>query len=256
MNRYVSYGGGVNSTALSILLLTDARYEAVRAGLRFIMADTGDEWPETYAFVRDHFEPWLARHGKRLEWVKADLTLWEYCMSHFIIPSRQKRWCTDKFKIRPIVKKLESEGLLPTIQYLGIHAGEALTRMRTSGRADIINDFPLCYDNIDQQRCIEIIASEGLPIPMKSGCFYCPHSRKQNIIDLEAKHPALFERAVTMEANNSGFNRPKRFLLFGRKWPLPEWIINGRIKKKPAGLGCVAQCFTGTMTLSTPEASK
>jgi hypothetical protein len=31
VNRYISYGGGVNSTAMAIILLTDPRYAEIRA---------------------------------------------------------------------------------------------------------------------------------------------------------------------------------------------------------------------------------
>ena len=261
MNRYVSYGGGVNSTALSILLLTNPKYADVREGLRFIMADTGDEYPETTAFVKNHFEPWLESKGYKLEWVRREedglfQSLYEYCFARSIIPSRMSRWCTDKFKIRPIVKYLGEQGMLPTIQYLGIHSGEMDRRMRTSGRDDIENQFPLCYDDIDQQDCLDIIAREGLPIPVKSGCFYCPHSNKNAILDLEENHPELFDRAVRLESNNSAFEwavskkgKLKRFLLFSPKYPLMEWIVKGRITKaKRANGGCAAACFTGKMT--------
>jgi len=45
MTFYISYGAGINSTAMTLLLLSK--------GLRFpvVFADTGGEWPETYDFL-------------------------------------------------------------------------------------------------------------------------------------------------------------------------------------------------------------
>ena len=263
MNRYISYGGGVNSTAMAILLLTDPRFAETRKDeIRIVMADTGNEYPETYAFVRDEFDPWLKRMGHRgIEWVRAEKTLEEYCLEKKIIPSRMKTWCSDKFKHRPIYEYLKAQGMLPTIQYLGIHYDEA-GRVASSGMDVVENSFPLVDLKINQQGCLDIIAAAGMILPMKSGCFFCPNSKKGQIIQLERNHPDLFARAEKMEANNSAFawhpsakskiGKLVRFLLFSPKYPIGEWIVKGRIRKDnappaPMAAGCATACFKGNM---------
>jgi hypothetical protein len=53
----------------------------------------------------------------------------------------------------------------------------------------------------DRQRCREIIASAGLPAPMKSACWFCPASKKQEVLWLQEHHPELLERALAIERN-------------------------------------------------------
>lgn len=51
---WLSYGGGVNSTALAVLLAGGRfpKYE----NWRIVFSDTGEEKPETYAFIKDFFD--------------------------------------------------------------------------------------------------------------------------------------------------------------------------------------------------------
>ena len=52
---WLSFGGGVNSTALAVLLVRGKlpQFEP----WRIVFSDTGEERPETYTYLRDHFEP-------------------------------------------------------------------------------------------------------------------------------------------------------------------------------------------------------
>jgi hypothetical protein len=61
--------------------------------------------------------------------------------------------------------------------------------------------YPLLEWAYDRQRCQQIIAAAGLPIPMKSSCFFCPASKKQEIVWLQEHHPELLERALEIERN-------------------------------------------------------
>jgi hypothetical protein len=53
----------------------------------------------------------------------------------------------------------------------------------------------------DRERCKEIIADAGLPVPVKSACFFCPASKKHEIVWLQEHHPELVERALAIERN-------------------------------------------------------
>jgi hypothetical protein len=61
--------------------------------------------------------------------------------------------------------------------------------------------YPLLDWGYDRRRCAEIITAAGLPVPMKSACFYCPASKKQEILWLREHHPDLAARALTIEQN-------------------------------------------------------
>ena len=61
--------------------------------------------------------------------------------------------------------------------------------------------YPLQEWGYDRERCKQIIAHAGLPIPVKSACFFCPASKKHEIVWLEENHPELLERALAIERN-------------------------------------------------------
>ena len=39
----------------------------------------------------------------------------------------------------------------------------------------------------------------GLPVPPKSACFFCPASKKPEILELRVRHPDLLDRALAIE---------------------------------------------------------
>jgi hypothetical protein len=54
------------------------------------------------------------------------------------------------------------------------------------------------YD-INQQGCVEIIKKANLPVPMKSGCFYCPYQRVGQFRQLRDQRPELYCIAKSIE---------------------------------------------------------
>ena len=61
--------------------------------------------------------------------------------------------------------------------------------------------YPLKDWGYDRARCEKVIRDVGLPVPMKSACYFCPASKKQEIVWLQQHHPDLLERALTIERN-------------------------------------------------------
>jgi hypothetical protein len=61
--------------------------------------------------------------------------------------------------------------------------------------------YPLLDWGLDRAACVRIIESAGLPVPPKSACFFCPASKKPEILDLKLRHPELLKRALALEAN-------------------------------------------------------
>jgi hypothetical protein len=184
---FLSYGGGVNSTALAILMVRGKlpQYDP----WRIVFADTGDEQPGTYAFIKDHFEPWLEAHGRKLETVRADETVLERWEKLQVTGSRMLRACTEKSKIIPVKLHIEANG--GGISLLGVDAGED-HRMPGSVR-------PLVDLGINRAGCEEIIKVEGLPSPGKSGCWHCPFMRVGEVIKLAKLDPCKFERIERLE---------------------------------------------------------
>jgi hypothetical protein len=217
MFEFLSFGGGVNSTAVLVLLRPRV----------LVFADTGDEHPDTYAYIRKHVRPFVDSYGGRFIVVRNSgkyRRLRDQAIAERIIPVRINRWCTDKWKVRPIRNYLKSNSLLPCIQMIAIDAGEP-HRAKESNYGTISNSFPLIDRDLDRDACVSIIANHGWPIPPKSGCFYCPFQTKPGWIALKREHPELFQIAVKMEQNGERYGQ---LFLAGRR-PLEEFLRTGRI---------------------------
>jgi len=218
----VAYGGGVDSTAMLIALW--------RAGIRpdvITFADVGAEKPETYETVR-RMNDWCISVGfPAITIVKLNTmatTPYDNIegnqTANETLPSMAfgKKGCSVKWKHvpqdyyitgvggqvnncepHPIWLECQAKGIKPC-KLLGFDAGPADIR-RTSKTED--KNFTYCYplQMLGWQRgdCIAAIIEEGLPVPIKSACFFCPASQKWELWWLAGKHPDLLERALEME---------------------------------------------------------
>ena len=68
-----------------------------------------------------------------------------------------------------------------------------LGRFRLAANAS--NDW-----GMDRAACERSIRDAGLPVPPKSSCWFCPASKKHEIVWLREHHPDLLERALAIEA--------------------------------------------------------
>jgi hypothetical protein len=60
--------------------------------------------------------------------------------------------------------------------------------------------YPLLNDwQMDRAACEQVIRDAGLPVPPKSACWFCPASKKSEILWLREHHPQLLDRALTIE---------------------------------------------------------
>ena len=59
--------------------------------------------------------------------------------------------------------------------------------------------YPLAEWGYDREACKEVIRSEGLAVPIKSACFFCPSAKKHEIQWLSENHPDLLRRSLQME---------------------------------------------------------
>ena len=206
----VSYGGGVNSTALLAGLWSRSiRPDAI------LFSDTGGELPATYAYL-DHMDTWLRDAGfpqitKLQGTVRGSTTLEEECLDGEYLPSLAYGFksCSDHWKRRPMdrwIKEWDAAHEIwdlggKVVRYLGIDAGEA---HRSAALCDAthkkyVYERPLIDWDWGREECFQAIKGMGLPIPGKSACWFCPATRKPEVLALAAKHPDLFRRAVALE---------------------------------------------------------
>lgn len=207
----VSYGGGINSTAMIIYLIKN------KFPLDYVVfSDTGDEMPETYDYL-EIMEKYLKKKKILFKIVKVrnNTSLSDRCIKRKVIPSQIWRWCTRDMKVTPIhafYRKLNSH----IYQYMGIDYDE-VRRMKPAKVDYVTNLYPLIDYKIDRSECIQIIRKAKLPIPVKSGCYMCPFNNMKRWAEIYEKHPELYEFSIKIEENSKHFGKqslaPKGYTL-------------------------------------------
>ena len=205
MKEYLAFGGGVDSTALMLLLLDEeVSFEAV-------FVNHGTDKPETYAYV-----DYLQNEDYEITVIKPNIQgyadLYDFCWDHRVIPSIMGRWCSDKFKVRPQTKYRK----LPCRIYVGYDATEKsralkVDRLKREGEE---YRFPLIEKGITRKQCRGIIKDHGLKTPQKSGCYLCPLQSKREWKKLLIEHPELFKKTMALEDNRK--NKKMTFLPNGK----------------------------------------
>ena len=225
MKKYLSHGVGVNSTALMLLLEDE--------GIEFesVFVDHGGDYPETYEYVG-----YLQNQGfeitKILPIVEEKYSsLYDFCFDKQIIPFRRFRWCSEKFKVIPILNYITT----PCICYLGFDIGEKQRAIRRKPKhkkeKDIIYKYPLIDAKMNREDCINLIKTHDLKIPPKSGCFFCPFMKRGEIRNMYLNHHDLYEKAKLLELNcrarnGDRFLRDRPFEINGMENtpPIQRWL--------------------------------
>jgi len=221
MKYYLSYGGGINSTAM-LLLLADE-------GLEFeaVYVDHGGDWPETKEYVQMISE--LFELTIIIPEVKGFNNIYEYYWDYQVMPAVFSRSCTSDWKIKQLHKYFKK----PCQDFIGISFDERYRAKRKRKHKGIVDIYPLVDRQIDRQGCIEIIKAHGLPVPMKSGCFFCPFQKISEWKLLKIKHPELFQKAIDLEKRVFEERQKKgkdRLYMMGRPYTL-ENLFDERQKE-------------------------
>ena len=222
----VSWGAGVDSTAMLVAM----KREGVTPD-RILFADTGGEKPETYAYV-DYIEPWLASWGappvtrvmKKPSPRVSYTTLEGNCLDNETLPSLAfgLHSCSIKWKGSVLDQALtgvsrgpnKRHGWQPAldawgaglkvVKLIGYDNGPADTRRRKRIAAEderFRYVFPLRTLGWARKECVQALIDEGLRVPLKSACFFCPASKQWELWWLAGAHPDLFMRALKIERN-------------------------------------------------------
>jgi len=202
--KYIlSFGAGLNSTALLIFLINN-NYPLDEV----VFADTGGEVPETYRHLKI-VDSYLAKYGIPLKLVRSkNGTLYETCKRRKVIPSQIWRWSTRDYKITPIHAYYRAFSVHVN-QYLGI-SFEERDRMKESGVPYVKNIFPLVEKKITRQDCVNIIYLANFDsMPVRSGCFFCPFNSLSRWKEIYKNHKELFLRARELEENSKHFPKQK-----------------------------------------------
>jgi hypothetical protein len=203
MPTVISYGGGIQSTALVVLAMRE-RWPIDE----IVHVDLLDaESPATREYVA-RFREWLQREYRRdITVVERDLygdmlarpgftpVPWRGKRREFML----KRQCTREYKVQPLQRYLydrypgERIGLM-----LGISVDE-YHRIRDSSAARIEHVYPLVDRRLTRWQCREIVERAGLAAPSKSSCWFCPYRSVRSQWALVQRYPDLAGMARALE---------------------------------------------------------
>jgi hypothetical protein len=231
----VSYGGGVNSTAMLIGL----RDRGIIPDL-ITFADTGAEFPATYEFIAK-FDQIIQSWG-----FSAIITVYKTfrgeheglereCLRKGMLPGLAygTKSCSQKHKVQPQDQYLKRwikkhKVPLPVVKFLGFDAGEPWRAKKTSPQPALFtNRYPLVEWGWNRAKCLEVCQTEGL-VPAKSSCFMCPAMKKWEVIRLAREQPDLAERGLAIE--KAAEVNTQRGL--GAQWRWTELLANDEAQQK------------------------
>lgn len=224
--RVISFGGGVQSTAL-LVLAAQGKIGAVDAAL-FANVGEDSEDPDTLAYVRAHAMPYGEKSGvpvvelhKRLR-TGAIETLHQRLSRpesrSLPIPVRMSdtgapgtRSCTEDWKIKVVGRYLLNHGATPQAQadvLIGFsldeahRMGDGRERRKKPARSILCQrkSYPLIDLRLKRADCQRIIESAGLPPAPKSSCYFCPYHKPSVWAEMRRVRPVLFYKSADLEA--------------------------------------------------------
>ena len=217
---YMSFGGGVQSTALAMLALEGhpdlLRVTGGRVPEAYIFADTGEEPRAVY----DHLEkikeliPLIiisprVRLSEPARRGKPDMPIWVESSSG---RAPLRRQCTKEWKVLPVLRaakkyfkvNLRRKPPYPLVsQWMGVSFEQA-QRVRESRDVWRHNAYPLVAMGWTRADCESYLLKRGIVAP-KSACVFCPLRSNEEwkyLTQAELKYAAEFEDALKLAWEN------------------------------------------------------
>lgn len=198
-----SYGGGVQSVALAVLI---SQGKLQRPDLA-VIADTGREAETTWTYLRETTTPLLRPLDVQIQIAPHTLATVDLYSTNgaLLIPAwtdqsgktgRLPTYCSVEWKRRVVRRWLRQQGVKKCELWLGISLDET-HRAKDSDVAWLRHEYPLLDLMLRRRDCERIIVEAGLPVPAKSSCWMCPH---RGMYEWAALTPGDTAKAKAFEA--------------------------------------------------------
>ena len=190
MTDYVALSGGVDSTALALLM----------PHAELVFTDTGWEFPELYAHL-DRIEAVTGRAITRIQSHRGSLPdiirLWR------MMPGHGARFCTRESKIEPFNRFLRDKA--PAALCIGLRADEERTGNTGVGLPEGISiRYPLREMGMTRGDVLTVCLARDLlpryPIYMsRGGCVGCFYKRKSEVTAMVHLRPDVMDELQALE---------------------------------------------------------
>jgi len=204
-----------------------------------VHADTTHERTDTYTFA-EKYTPWLEERGVKVVTVKdekAAIEVWQG--KHIPVMAdngideagRALRTCTQRWKIAPMrrwIQKLRNGQ--PVEQWLGISLDE-VQRMKQSNVKYITNRYPLIEMKMSRWDCKLYLERNGLEIPPRSACVFCPFHSRSEWRDIRDNAPEDWSKAVQVDKAIRKARPPYDLFVNVQRKPLEDCDLDNEIDK-------------------------
>jgi hypothetical protein len=177
-----SYGGGVQSAAIAVLI----REGLLPAPDLAVFADTGRERRSTWDYLGRVMRPYLAPAGVTIQvaphalarkdlYDDSGLTL----MPAYTGEGRLAAFCSGEWKRDVIERWLRLQGVKTCVSWIGYSIDEMRRVPKKDHRAWCQLEFPLIDRMVNRAMCVALIRRAIGEVPFKSRCYQCPHQNEE-----------------------------------------------------------------------------
>ena len=212
--RVLSLGAGVQSSTL-LMKIYNGEIKDVDVAL---FADTGNEPQEVYEWfkylkdlVKDKIEIQIVKEDRNTGNIVTDIlsdgfhaSIPVFSLSETNKKGMTLRTCTDRYKIRPIHKRIRKilnvdnlRGKVVEI-VMGISYDE-IQRAKYPPNKWQINCYPLVENKINRHDCLHYFETLDLPKPPRSACIICPYHNNKEWQNIKDQSPKDFAMAVQFD---------------------------------------------------------
>ena len=152
---------------------------------------------------------------------KQPWTIVQDCEKKNLLPALAygSRSCSQRFKQQPMERYIKGwmreNGVTEITKCIGYHAdegyrakGKPTSKQLAKGLTEYYW-YPLVEWQWRQEDCQSAICRHGIPQAGKSACYFCPASKRSEVVKLKETHPHLLESALKIEASAQARNRTK-----------------------------------------------
>lgn len=142
-----------------------------------------------------------------------------------------RRQCTQRWKVEPIRRWLRAEferlgvlrgpGCVVSIQGISL---DEYTRMRDSDVQWIVNEYPLVDRRMTRADCAGWLERNGLEIPPKSACVFCPFQGRESWQALKRTDPAGWRQAIEVDEAIRDVRPPFQLFVHRKRIPLVDAV--------------------------------